>query len=355
MLSKLHLPRPLELYSVDDLKTIAPAGSNRWRNRFEDPSEPAKSWTWEAFSEVYQRPGFHFMVARVAQRGAMFRDAKLPILRSLLASRWNTKVDFTTMAPRHDWMLCTVESIDGAAKEILTTALIRLHDGNASYVVRHFGPPALVRDLTISIVGSSHGPRGIYDILRKQILTLEAAGIQLNWRVAGVRNGNFPGVYRASFILNHANVYWPWTHRWGHPYGVVPASTSLLSFEPVWNARKPYACQFCYSSDHSNDECPLLKMKIGGVPLVSAANRAWSQARRPLERMMVWDNSLEPVAPREEPTPFSRPAAPQPVPTPTPAKPIPPTPREPPGAQNSIPTAPSAPPAFAPPAPPPAP
>jgi hypothetical protein len=77
-------------------------------------------------------------------------------------------------------------------------------------------------------------------MLRKKILALEAARTQLNWRVARVRNSNFPGVYRAAFILNHTLVYWPWTHWWGHPYGMVPASTLLLSFEPVWNMCKPY-------------------------------------------------------------------------------------------------------------------
>jgi hypothetical protein len=134
----------LELYTVDKLKTITPPGLAHWKNRFEDPSEPAKSWSWETFSDVYKCLGFHFMIARVAQRGTMFRDLKLPALCTMLASRWSTKVEFTTMAPHHDWMLCTVNSIKGAAKEILSTALIQMHDRNVAYIVHHFGPLALV-------------------------------------------------------------------------------------------------------------------------------------------------------------------------------------------------------------------
>ena len=51
--SKLYLPRPLELYTMDELAKVVPKGMAKWNNRYEDPMEPAKSWTWAEFSEIY--------------------------------------------------------------------------------------------------------------------------------------------------------------------------------------------------------------------------------------------------------------------------------------------------------------
>jgi len=112
--SKIMLPRPLELYSTDELKcTKKDRTASDWLNRHADPIEPFKCWSTDEFSQVYNGPGFHFLFARVAQIGAQSRDAKLPALQKMLAARWETQVKFETIPPRQDWMLCTVPSSDG--------------------------------------------------------------------------------------------------------------------------------------------------------------------------------------------------------------------------------------------------
>ena len=141
--SKLFLPHPLEVYSAEELKEVNKS-KFIWCHYYEDPLEPAKSWSQETFSQVYSKPGFHFMVARMAQIGQMSCDSKLPSLQSKLSLRWSCPVEFATMEPRQDWMLCTIPDCLGPRAEILTAALIRLLNGNASYVVRHFGPPSRI-------------------------------------------------------------------------------------------------------------------------------------------------------------------------------------------------------------------
>ena len=293
--SKLLLPRPLELYSLEDLRQAVPRSSQPWLNRYEDPLEPCKSWSKDLFTNIYSKPGFHFMFARVARSGPQSTDPKLHTLRSMLITRWKTDVTFESMDPRQDWMICTIPSVEGLANEILSTALMRLAHGNASYVIRHFGPITRSRDLDISIKGSSHTGDAVYDMLRKRILHFESSGITLGWRVLGVRRAGAPSKYRASFLLDSPSTYWPWSHQFGHPHGAIPAASPLLNFEPVWEARKPYACQLCYNSDHFKEKCPLSFMRIGGVNIVSFSSKAMVNNKRPAERLVVLDRSLKPI------------------------------------------------------------
>ena len=76
--SKVLLPRPLELYSEEEINSARTGNRPPWFNRHEDPLEPAKCWSQETFSRVYSKPGFHFLVARTAQVGPVSKDAKLP-------------------------------------------------------------------------------------------------------------------------------------------------------------------------------------------------------------------------------------------------------------------------------------
>jgi len=136
--SKLYLPRSLELYSCDELSKLVPRGGAHWNNRYEDPLEPVKSWSWSEFEDMYNKPGYHFMFARVAQLGPMFKDPKLSLLCSKLAQRWQCEVHFERMSPRQDWMLCTVPSGSKGETEAQSFDLIRLAETNAVYVIRRF-------------------------------------------------------------------------------------------------------------------------------------------------------------------------------------------------------------------------
>ena len=300
--SKLLLPRPLELYSLEDLRPAFPRSSHPWFNRYEDPLEPCKSWSLNLFTNIYSKPGFHFMFARVARSGPQSTDPKLHTLRSMLITRWKTDVTFESMDPRQDWMICTIPSVEGPASEILSTALMRLASGNASYVVRHFGPITRYRDLELSIKGSSHTGDAVYDMLRKRVLHFESQGISLGWRVLGVRRAGAPSKYRASFLLDSPSVYWPWSHQFDHPHGAIPTASPLLNFEPAWEARKPYACQLCYNSDHFKEKCPLSFIRIGGVNVISFSSKAMVLNKRPAERLVILDRSLKPVP--APPSPF---------------------------------------------------
>ena len=293
--SKLLLPRPLKLYSLEDLRPAFPRSSQPWFNRYEDPLEPCKSWSQDLFSSIYSKPGFHFMFARVARSGPQSTDPKLHTLRSMLITRWKTDVTFESMDPRQDWMMCTIPSVEGLASEILNTALMRLANGNASYVIRHFGPITRSRDLDISIKGSSHTGDAVYDMLCKRVLHFESRGIPLGWRVLGVRRAGAPSHYRASFLLDSPSTYWPWSHQFGHPHGAIPTASPLLNFEPAWEARKPYACQLCYNSDHFKEKCPLSFIRIGGVNVISFSSKAMVLNKRPAERLVVLDCSLKPI------------------------------------------------------------
>src|ERR1700750_1983436 len=118
--------------------------------------------------------------------------------------------------------------------------------------------------------------------------------------------------YRGSFLLESASTYWPWTHAFGRAHGSLPSPSPLLNFDPTWIARKPYACQACYSSDHTTLECSLPHMKLGGVPIVSHTPMPLIQHKKPAKRVVVIDRSLTPrPAPKEteaaEPIPAPRP------------------------------------------------
>ena len=121
---------------MKEIDAVTPKSiKSRWCNFYEDPVEPAKCWSEDEFRTYHERPGFHFMIARIAQAGAQFNDSKLSVLQAKLADRWKTNVTFQHMRPRMDWMLATIPELTDLSKEILNTDLIRLHEGNASYVI----------------------------------------------------------------------------------------------------------------------------------------------------------------------------------------------------------------------------
>src|SRR5258706_5487132 len=294
--SKTLMPHPLELFTAAEIDDITPKSiKSRWCNFYEDPIEPAKCWTQEEFQALYEKPGFHFMVARVAQVGAQFRDSKLSSLKSKLAERWKVDVQFQRMHPRMDWMMATIPAITDITKEILLTSLIRLQEGNAVYVICHFAALAKIRKLEITIANTITEPGSLFHKLKKRCLEFEKSNVQLGWRVAGVRASNAPAKYRATFYLDSSDEYWPWFHDWSHPHGSTPESIPLLNFDPAWKARKPYACQICYTSDHHLIECPLPHVKIAGVPLVSVVSRGLVANRKPAERQGWEDDSLKEV------------------------------------------------------------
>ena len=311
--SKLYLPRPLELYTVEELAKVVPKGLPRWNNRYEDPMEPAKSWTWSEFSQIYNAPGFHFMIARVAQVGPQYKDPKLSTLCAKLATRWRCAVTLQKMDPRQDWMLCTVPSDSDGEKEALKYDLVRLSEGNAVYVIRKFAPAGRARDLEWVVKGSLADDDTIYTQMRKRLLDFEMGDTRLGWRVLGVRKAGATSKFRGTFILDSASVYWPWSMDWGHKHGSVPDSSPLLNFEPTWSARRPYACQCCYSTDHFTEECPLPFMKVGGNSLVSQPARSLIIKKKAAERIISLDRSAwelpvppAPGTPRVPPSP-SRP------------------------------------------------
>src|SRR5258706_272165 len=290
--SKTLMPRPLELFTAAEIDDITPKSIRScWCNFYEDPVEPAKCWTQEEFQTLYEKPGFHFMVARVAQVSAQFQE--LSSLKAKLAERWKVDMVFRRMCPRMDWMLATIPDISDATREILTTSLIHLQEGNAIYVVRHFTAPARIRELEITIANTITEPGSLFHKLKKRCQEFETSNVQLGWRVAGVRASNAPAKYRATFYLDSDSEYWPWFHDWSHPHGSTPESIPLLNFDPAWKARKPYACQICYNSDHHLIECPLPHVKIGGVPLVSAVSRRLVANRKPAKRQGWEDDSLK--------------------------------------------------------------
>ena len=292
--SKILLPRPLELYTEDEINHARPKGRAPWFNRFDDPNEPVKCWSRDVFDRVYEKPGFHFMIARVAQMGPQVRDPKLATLRSKLSARWDCQVEFSAMDPRQDWMWCTIPDVSGPRKEILTTALMRLSDGNASYIVRHFGQPSLTRDLTFNVKGQSGDADAVYAQLRKRLLEFEARGIFLGWRVLGVRRSNAPFQFRATFLLDRPSVAWPWQMLHGHVHRSVNPQLPLLNFDPPWQAKKPYACQACYSSIHPSHECPLVSIRLGGVAIVSHISITAVLTKKAAERLIIVDRSLVP-------------------------------------------------------------
>ena len=305
--SKLFLPRPLEVYTAEELKEVNKS-KFIWQHYCEDPLEPAKSWSQDIFSQVYSKPGFHFMIAWTAQISQMSHDPKLPSLQSKLSSQWSCPVDFTTMEPCQDWMLCTIPDCLGPRAEILSTALIRLLNGNASYIVQHFSPPSRIRKLEITVKGSNADAGQIFNKLKKKQLSFELSSISLGWRVSGIRKTEVVSKYHGTFILNSPSTFWSWAIHFNHAHGSIPPTTPFLDFEPGWVAKKPYACQLCYCSDHSSLECPLPFIKIGGISLVSHSSRTMVLHKKAAERVFITDRVLKPTPPR--------PSAPQDPPPP---------------------------------------
>jgi len=78
---------------------------------------------------------------------------------------------------------------------------------------------------------------------------------------------------------------------WGHKHGSVPESSPLLNFEPGWSARRPYACQCCYSMDHFSEECPLLFMKVGGTNQINYPARTLMLKKKAAERIISLEKS----------------------------------------------------------------
>ena len=239
------------------------------------------------------------MIARVAQMGPQVHDPKLATLRSKLSARWDCQVEFSAMDPRQDWMWCTIPDISGPWKEILTTALMRLSNSNASYIVWHFGQPSLTRDLTFTVKGQSGDADAVYAQLRKCLLEFEARGIFLSWRVLGVRCSNAPFQFRTTFLLDRPSVAWPWQMLHGHVHGSVNPQLPLLNFDPPWQAKKPYACQACYSSIHPSHECPLVSIRLGGVAIVSHISITAVLTKKAAERLIIVDRSLVPKKPAQ--------------------------------------------------------
>jgi len=326
--SKLLMPRALEIYTTDELKGATARGVRPWLNRYEDPIEPCKSWSAETFQHIYSRDSFCFLLARVAQRDAQWRDRKLEKLRSALSSRWRVEVTIERVPPRHDWVLCSIPAVPAPGDlpyEILSAALLRLSDGNASYIVRHLAPLSTLRDLDVTIKGSIADPVSVFNQLKKKLLAYKSSGTFLGWRVTGVRPGNAVSKYRATFLLDSNRVSWPWTHAWDHPHGSLPASHTLLDFSPSWSAVKPYACQCCYNSDHFSLECPLAHIRLGGMPVISPVSLSLMLHKKPAERLVIVDRAfLPPSQPSDlaaratravldnTPVPFESPAHPLP-------------------------------------------
>ncbi len=178
--SKTLMPRPLELFTAAEIDDITPKSiKSRWCNFYEDPIEPAKCWTQEEFQVLYEKPGFHFMIARVAQVRAQFRDSKLSSLKSKLAERWKMDVQLQRMHPRMDWMMATIPAITDASKEILLTSLIRLQEGNTVYVVQHFAAPAKIRELEITIANTITEPGSLFHKLKKRCQEFEKSNVLL--------------------------------------------------------------------------------------------------------------------------------------------------------------------------------
>jgi len=208
---------------------------------------------------------------------------------------------------------------DGLASKILGTSLICLSEGNASYVVWHIAPSSVMRDLEFTVPNSGTNEDGVFTTLKKCQLEFEVDGIDLGWRVMGVRWANAPNKYRGTFLLDRPNSYWPWFYDWKYPIGSIPAPSSLLNFDPPWPARKPYTCAICYSSDHAVYKCPLPNLRIGGAMLVSAMSVALVSDKKAQERIIVPDRSLNP---RVKENPAAAPTNAPAVIPPPPSKPM---------------------------------
>ena len=323
--SKILLPRSLEVYTVAELKSATPNNVRLWLNHYEDPLEPLKSWSRDTFTRVYSRDGFFFLMARVAQRDAQWRDKKLEKLRSALSSRWQQEVTVERIPPCHDWMLCSIPSVPKEGDpsfELLSAALIHMSDSNASYVIRHITPISTVWELDVHIKGSIANPNSVFHQLKKKQLEYESKGAFLGWQVIGIRSGKGITRYRATFLLDSNRVSWPWSHDWNHPHSSLPPSHNLLDFMPSWSAIKPYACQGCYNSDHYTAECALAHIRLGGVPIIGLQSLSLMLHKKAAECLVIVDQSLVPPGHAQSHTPDGAILDVSPIPTESPSRPL---------------------------------
>ena len=224
-------------------------------------------------------------------------------------------------------MLCSIPSVPAKGDpsyELLSAVLIRLSEGNASYVVRHITLLSTVRELDVHIKGSITDPNSVFHQLKKKQLEYESKGAFLGWHVIGVRSGKGVTCYRATFLLDTNCVSWPWTHNWNHPHSSLPSAHNLLDFMPSWSAIKPYACQGCYNSDHYTEECALAHICLGGVLVIGPTSMSLMLSKKAAERLVIIDKSLVPPR-RAAPGSAGAPALDaSPVPLESPARPPPP-------------------------------
>ena len=322
---KILLPRLLEIYTVAELKSATPNNVRPWLNCYEDPLEPLKSWSHDTFTCVYNRDGFFFLMARVAQCDAQWRDKKLDKLRLALSSWWQQDVTVERILPCHDWMLCSIPSVPKEGDpsfELLSAALICMSEGNVSYVVWHLTPISTVRELDIHIKGSIADPNSVFHQLKKKQLEYESKGAFLGWRVIGVRSGKGVTCYRATFLLDSNRVSWLWSHDWNHPHGSLPLSHNLLDFMPSWGAIKPYACQGCYNSDHYTSECALAHIRLGSVPIIGPQSLSLMLHKKAAEHLVIVDRSLNPPGQAPLCTPDSAILDASPIPMESPSCPL---------------------------------
>ena len=236
-------------------------------------------------------------MARVAQRDAQWRDKKLDKLCSILSSRWQQDVTIERIPPRHNWMLCSIPSVPQEGDpsfELLSAVLIRMSEGNVSYVIWHITSISTVRELDVHIKGSIADPNSVYHQLKKKQLDYKSKGAFLGWRVIGVRSGKGITRYCMTFLLDSNHVSWPWSHGWNHPHGSLPPSHNLLDFMPSWGTIKPYACQGCYNSDHYTSECALAHIRLGGVPIIGLQSLSLMLHKKAAERLVIVDRTLNP-------------------------------------------------------------
>lgn len=153
----------------------------------------------------------------------------------------------------------------------------------------------------------------MYNQLQKRLLEFESRGVSLGWRVLGVRKTNAPFVFRGTFILDSSSVFWPWTMGFDHAHGSINPLSPLLNFDPPWMARKPYACQMCYSSTHASYECPLPAVRLGGVLVVSHTSHEAMLNKKAAERLIMIDCSLLPKKPVRDSVDAPPPRSPPPA------------------------------------------
>jgi len=165
------------------------------------------------------------------------------------------------------------------------------------------------RDLEWVVKGSVVDKTLIFLQMWKRLLEFETSDVRLGWRVLGVRKGGATSKFRGTFTLESEDVYWPWSMDFGHKHGSVPDTSPLLNFEPSWSARRPYACQGCYSSDHFMAECPLPFMKLGGLSIISMPARSLVLNKKAGERVLDLEKAMWQLPIRVPPSPSVKSAA----------------------------------------------